>query len=113
MHFTARAGIVTRTIMILWLKNSQIKLITRTSLLGNILFCENHIFLRKNSSEYKFRFLVKYVCQHKPGGGGRVRQMSTPVNKGEGGVKNTKNSVNVVYERPLVFNRMLFLSFYY
>ena len=26
--------------------------------------------------------------------------MSTPVNKGEGGVKNTENSVNVVYEWP-------------
>ena len=27
--------------------------------------------------------------------------MSTPVNKGEGGVKNTQNPVNVVYEQPL------------
>ena len=33
--------------------------------------------------------------------GGGVRQMSTPVNKGEGGGKNTKNPVNVVYEQPL------------
>ena len=28
--------------------------------------------------------------------------MSTPVNKGEGGGQNAQNSVNVVYERPLV-----------
>ena len=26
--------------------------------------------------------------------------MSTPVNKGEGGVQNTQNPVNVVYEQP-------------
>ena len=26
--------------------------------------------------------------------------MTTPVNKGEGGVKNTQNPVNVVYEQP-------------
>ena len=45
-------------------------------------------------------FLVKNVCQRKPGGGWGVRQMSTPVNKGEGGVKNTQNPVNVVYEQP-------------
>ena len=37
-----------------------------------------------------------------PGEG--VRQMSTPVNKGEGGVKNTQNPVNVVYEQPLYIN---------
>ena len=42
------------------------------------------------------------------GGGGR--QMSTPVNKGEGGVKNAQNPVNVVYEQPLsVIQILLFL----
>ena len=40
--------------------------------------------------------------------GGGVRQMSTPVNKGEGGVKNTQNSVNVVYERPQIRMNLTF-----
>ena len=42
-----------------------------------------------------------YVNENPEGGGG-VRQMSLPVNKGEGGGKNTKNPVNVVYEQPLI-----------
>ena len=44
-------------------------------------------------------FLVKYFCQRKRGEGvAKCQHLST---RGREGVKNTQNSVNVVYEWPL------------
>ena len=51
-------------------------------------------------------FLVKYFCQRKRGRGEGFAKCQHLSTRGREGVKNTQNSVNEVYERPLIKNRL-------